>query len=168
MGEQQNLSSQEAIAKLKALAEDINMCMFCTDLTSTPFATRPMSIQQVDEQGNLWFLSSASSNKNAEIRADEKVQLLFAKPSDSHYLSIFGDAYIYRDRNKIEEMWTMMAKAWFEDGKDDPDVTVIRVSPTEAYYWDTKYGKMVSMLKIAAAVVTGKSMDGGVEGSLNV
>jgi len=167
MGDQQNLSSQEAIAKLKTLAEDIKMCMFCTDLTTTPFATRPMGLQQVDEQGNLWFISSASSNKNAEIKADEKVQLLFAKPSDSHYLSIYGDAFIYTDRNTIEEMWTPMANAWF-DGKEDPDVTVIRISPSEAYYWDTKYGKMVSMLKIAAAAVTGKTMDGGVEGSLNV
>ncbi len=61
-----------------------------------------------------------------------------------------------------------MAKAWFKDGKDDPKVTVIRVSPEESYYWDTQNGRMISLLKIAVAAVTGKEMDGGVEGKLKV
>ncbi len=142
--------------------------MFCTDLANQAFSTRPMAIQEVDEQGNLWFLSSADSNKNFEIKADEKVQLLFSKIADSHYLSVFGSAYIYKDQSKIEEMWSPMAKAWFKDGKDDPKVTVIRVSPEDTYYWDTKNGRMVSLLKIAVSAVTGSKMDAGVEGELNV
>lgn len=168
MGEKINLGNKEAIAKIKELAEDVRICMFCTELSNSPFTTRPMALQEVDEYGNLWFLSSSESNKNFEIKADEKVQLLFSKTADSHYLSVFGSAYIYKDKNKIEEMWSPIAKAWFEEGKDDPKLTVIRVSPEDSYYWDTKDGRMISLLKIAVAAVTGKSMDGGVEGELKV
>ena len=168
MGDKINLGNKEAIAKIKELAEGARIGMFCTDLSNQPFSTRPMAIQEVDEQGNLWFISSADSNKNFEIKADEKVQLLFSKTADSHYLSVFGSAYIYKDQSKIEEIWSPMAKAWFKDGKDDPKVTVIRVSPEESYYWDTQNGRMISLLKIAVAAVTGKEMDGGVEGKLKV
>ena len=53
MGDFKNLNNEEAIAKLKKLAEDIKICMFCTDLTHVPFSTRPMGVQEVDEFGNI-------------------------------------------------------------------------------------------------------------------
>ena len=168
MSELKNLSDQKAIAKLKALAEDVKMCMFCTELTQLPINSRPMGLQEVDDFGNLWFISSRSSNKNFEISQDDRVQLFFSKSSDSHYLSVYGKATIYRDRAKIEELWSPMAKAWFEEGKDAPDVTLIKVAPEEVYYWDTKDGKLVSLLKIAASALTGLQSDGGVEGNIRV
>lgn len=167
-GEIKHLNNSEAITKLKELAEDIGTCMFCTELTQTPFNTRPMALREVDEQGNLWFISAASSHKNMEIKQDDKVQLIFAKTSNYHFLSVFGEASIYKDRAKLDEIWTPIAKAWFEEGKEDPEATVIKVRPLESYYWDTQDGKIMSMVKIVTGAITGKSMDGGVEGNLKV
>lgn len=163
-----DLYGKEAIGKLKELAEDIKTCMFCTELSVRPIPVRPMAVREVDDQGNLWFISSEQSNKNDEIKGDDEVQLIFAKNADAHFLSIFGKASIYRDKEKIEEIWTPIAKTWFEEGKDDPDVSAIKVTPTEAYYWDTKNGKAVTLLKIVAGAITGKTDEGGVEGRLNV
>ena len=164
-----DLSSNEAIAKVKEMAEDIGICMFCTELSVRPFPTRPMSLREVDDKGNLWFISSKKSNKNFEIGHDDEVQLIFAKNSDAHFLSVFGKAIIYKDKAHIDELWTPIAKAWFEEGKEDPDVTVIKVEPKDCYYWDTKYGKMISMIKWAAGAITGNmDNDGGVEGRLKV
>jgi general stress protein 26 len=167
MGNYKDLYSEEAIAKIKELAEDIKVCMFCTELSVRPIPTRPMTIQDIDDQGNLWFISSAASNKNFEIKHDDDVQLIFAKNSESKFLSLFGNATIYKDREHIEDVWSPVAKAWFEEGKDDPKVTVIKVAPSEAYYWDTKDSKMISMLKIAASAITGNTNDdGGIEGGI--
>ncbi len=170
MGEVKNLAGrEESVAKLKELAEDVGICMFCTNLDQLPIAARPMSLREVDRDGSLWFISGAGTHKNMEIEKDNRVQLFFSKMSDNHYLSVYGTATIFRDRNKIEEIWTPIAKAWFEEGKDDPDVTVIRVQPHDAYYWDTKDGKAIAFLKWTAAAVLGKRMDdGGVEGEMNV
>lgn len=168
MGDKKDLFSKEAISKIKEMAEDITTCMFCTELSVRPIPTRPMALQEVDGYGNLWFISSAESNKNVEIKHDDDVQLIFAKNADAHFLSVFGKAIIYTDKAHIEEMWTPIAKTWFEDGKNDPNVTVIRVEPQDAYYWDTKNGKMISMLRMAAGAVFGKIDEGGVEGRLNV
>lgn len=52
--------------------------------------------------------------------------------------------------------------------KDDPDISVIKITPQDAYYWDTVHGKMITILKIAASVVTGKKPDEGVEGKIKV
>jgi len=168
MGTLKDLDHSEAISKLKELAEDINICMFCTNVKDLPFATRPMSTAEVDEDGNFWFMSKADSNKNFEIGEDRTVQLIYAKASDSHFMSVVGQAKIVRDREKTEELWNIFAKAWFQEGKDDPSLTLIKVTPTDAYYWDTTDGKFISLLKIATSALTGKRMDGGIEGKINV
>ncbi|AZI66472.1 general stress protein [Kaistella daneshvariae] len=165
----ENLTQKEAIETLKKLSESARICMFCTDLDTIPNASRPMSLKETDEEGNLWFLSSDQSHKNFEIKEDNRVQLYFMNNSDSEYLSILGKAFIYQDKNTIEDKWTPMANAWF-DGKDDPNVSVIRVTPEETYYWEPKVGKFVSMLNFATAAITGQKTDNedGREGNLHV
>ena len=168
MGDIKNLDRQDAIRKMKEMAENIRVCMFCTEVKSMPFETRPMALQKVDEQGNFWFLSGKESGKNREIGHDHQVQLLFGKPDSSDFLSVAGRAEVSRDRRLIEETWNPIAKAWFPEGKDDPDLTVICVHPEESYYWDTRHGRMVSLLKIATAALTGNTMDDGIEGRLKI
>jgi general stress protein 26 len=163
-----DLFDEEAKAKITKLAKDIGMCMFCTELSIRPIPTRPMSIADVDDDANIWFISSKKSNKNFEVKHDDEVQLIFSNNS-SQFLSVLGKATVYKDKAHIEEVWTPMAKAWFDEGKEDPDVTVIKIEPKNAYYWDTKDGKMIAMLKYAYGAVTGNMTDdGGIEGRLKV
>ena len=140
--------------------------MFCTELDRLPSNSRPMSLQETDDNGNLWFISSATSNKNFEIKEDRRIQLFFMNNSDSEYLSVYGEASIYKDKSTIEDKWSTMANAWFE-GKDDPNVSIIRVEPKETYYWDTKAGKLVSLLSFVTSALTGNKTDNsdGVEGN---
>lgn len=168
MSDIKNLNQDEAVKKLKELAEDARTCMFCTDLTKQPISARPMSLKEVDSEGNLWFISSSESMKNHAIQESNNVQLFFANTGASEYLSVYGEAKIFTDRHTIEEKWTALANAWF-DGKDDPEVTIIRVHPQETKYWDTENGKMVTLLKMAVSAVSGKKHEeGGVEGKLNI
>ena len=165
---EQNLSAQDAIDKLTELIKKESICFFCTQLTQQPITTRPMSTQKVDEQGNIWFMSSIKSDKNAEIAQNNAVQLFYSNPSDYEFVSVLGTATILTDREKIYEMWTAFAKAWFKDGKDDADISLIKVTPQSAYYWDTKNNKMISMIKMLTAMVTGSAPDDGEEGNLKI
>jgi general stress protein 26 len=167
-GDVQDLHRGEAIDKLKELVKHNPICLFTSRLTQEPFQTRPMSTAQVDDEGNLWFLSASDSYKNEEVDYDPNVQLFYVNTSDSEYLTVFGKAYISTDRQKIDEVWKPLAKAWFTEGKDDPRITLLKVVPEEAYYWDTKTNKMVAMLKILTAAVTGQTMDDSVQGKLAV
>ncbi|MDQ1096257.1 MULTISPECIES: pyridoxamine 5'-phosphate oxidase family protein [Chryseobacterium] len=165
----ENLTHADAIKKIKELSENAKICMFCTELDKAPINSRPMSLQETDEEGNLWFISSDTSNKNFEIKEDKKVQLFFMNNGDYQYLSVYGDATVYKDKATIDDKWSEKANAWF-DGKDDPTVSIIRVEPKESYYWDTKAGKLVSILTFVAAAITGKKADNsdGVEGNATV
>lgn len=167
MGDIRNLEHQEARKKIKELAEEIDFCMFCTKLAHVPSEVRPMSTRMVDDEGHIWFFSRLDSHKNADILQDNRVQLLYASPGDSHFLNVFGRAKILQDRHRSEELWTVFAKAWFQEGINDPELSLIKVEPESAHYWDTKHGRMVALFQIAASAITGKTMDDGIEGDIN-
>ncbi len=168
MGDVKNLANEEAIVKIKELVKDATTCMFVTRLSQQPLSSRPMAAQQVDEEGNIWFLSSRYSEKNSEIEHDEHVQLFFSNNSKYEYLSVYGEAEIIVDKEKATELWTPIAKTWFHDGVDDPNLTLIKVHPSDAYYWDTKNNKMISLIKMLAGALTGTTMDNGVQGKMKV
>jgi general stress protein 26 len=163
-----HLFSEEAIDKIAKIAKNTKICMFCTHLFEQPIQARPMTIKEVDDEGNIWFISSKNSNKNYEIRSDNQVQLFFSNSNDCEYLSLYGKAFIYNDKATIEKLWTPIVNAWFEEGKDDPKVTVIKVHPEEGYYWDSDNSKIVSFLKIAASALTGLETEVGNHGNLKL
>lgn len=163
----EDLNSKEAVEKIKELIESAQSCFFCTNLKSdAPFATRPMAVQKVDDEGNLWFLSSNDSHKNEELKENDVVQLLFQGDPHTDFMSLFGHATITKDQDKIDELWNPILKTWFTEGKEDPRITVIKVTPSEGYYWDTKHGKFVGFAKQAIGAVIGKTLDDSIEGQL--
>jgi len=168
MSNVKNLYNEDAVKKIKDFVNDIKVCMFCTNVTHLPFRTRPMSTLEVDEEGNLWFFSAKSSDKNDEIKDNDTVQLIYAKNSDAHFLTITGQATVVHDKAKKDELWNPIVKAYFPGGKEDPNLALIKVKPVAAHYWDTVYGKMVTWLKMATSAVTGNQADVGVEGKLKI
>ncbi len=163
------LDRQDALKKLKDLVSDIDMCLFCTNLKTGDGSTcRPMSTAQVDDNGDIWFMSPRDSDKNREIEMDDKVQLFYSHPGKSSYLVVNGAASIQFDKKKIEELWTPLSKTWFKEGKNDPNISLLKVSGINAYYWDTTGNRMVNFVKMVASVATGKTLIDAEEGALNL
>ena len=161
-----DLSGTEAVEKIKDLAEN-ETCFFATGIiTGKPLTVRPMSVQKIDENGSLYFLSANDSHKNRDIKLDPHVQLLFHGSSHSDFLSIYGRATISTDKELIKELWEPILKVWFTEGDDDPRITVIIVTPEDGYYWDNKHGNAIAMIKMAAGAVMGKTMDDSIEGKI--
>jgi general stress protein 26 len=168
MSTTRSVHDTDAIKKFKELIDHSPICHFLTRLDQRPIPTRPMATQQVDDEGCFWFLSSHSSDKDLDISADCYVQLLYANTGDSEFLSLFGTATIVEDMAKKRELFGPLAKTWFPKGPEDPDLSMVRVKPLEGYYWDTRNGKMVTLLKILASSIIGKESDGGVEGRISL
>jgi general stress protein 26 len=163
-----NLAGKEAVEKMKELADKAESCFFCTEASSGGYQpVRPMAVQKIDDAGNVWFLSSDDSHKDAEIRNDSKVQLLFQGSAHAGFLSINGVATISKDKEKIKEFWQPLYKTWFTGGEDDPRITVIQVKPVEGYYWDNKNGAAVAFIKTVVGAITGKTLDDSIEGTLH-
>lgn len=80
--------------------------------------SRPMGVQDVELDGDLWFFTTLDSHKVAEIRAGPPANASFA--GSSSWLSVSGTAEVVQDRARIDELWNPVAEAWFPDGPDTP------------------------------------------------
>lgn len=160
-----NLRNQEAIEKLKELAEG-KMCLFCTK-ENGELDSRPMGAIQVDEAGDIWFFSGKSSNKNRQLQADPRAYLMFIESGKQHYLSLTTEVAIVHDQQKVDELWNGFMNAWFPGGKQDPEISLLRASVVSGYYWDEKDGHLIGMLKAGLKALTGgKTDDGALEGEI--
>lgn len=169
MDDKKNLAAQAGVEKLKELVDSISICLFCTNLkTDDGSTTRPMSTQEVDDEGNFWFFSGIDSDKNREVKENKNVQLFFADPSKSTYLVVNGEAEVIIDHEKFEQYWNPLVKTWFKGGKDDPNLSLLKVVPNTSYYWDVDGNRMVNFVKMIASVATGKNLVTSEEGSITI
>jgi len=167
MSERSYLQDKTAIRKLQDLATEVNICLFCAGPADDENeGCRPMSTSGVDEEGTIWFLSDRNSEKNKEIMDDPHVKLYFSHPGKNIYLVVSGQADIVYDREKIRELWNSLDRTWFKEGEEDPAISLIRVKPIHAHYWDVKGNRMVNFFKMVASVASGKTLVDGEEGSL--
>jgi general stress protein 26 len=163
----EDLHSHAAVERIKDVVKKTQTCFFCT---TTPEgnsnASRPMSVRKVDDEGSLWFLSANDSHKNQELARDPSVTLYFQGSEHSDFLHLKGSAMISTDRAKIDELWEPVIKTWFTGGKDDPRITVIKVEPSDGYYWDNKHGNAIAGIKMLIGAAIGKTLDDSIEGRI--
>jgi len=156
MNQTTNFHDKEGIDKLKHLVAKINVCLFCTNLKTDDGSTcRQMSAQKVCDQGNIWFFSDVHSDKSREIKKDKHVRLFFSHPGKNSYLFVKGEAEIIIDKQKTDELWTPLVETWFKGGKDDPNISITKVKPITAYYWNSDGNRMIDFLKMVASVGNG-------------
>ena len=145
----ENLHNQEAIDKLTDLVNKIDIGMLCTYATGQQYIhSVPMSRQEVDDQGNIWYLFSSDSLTYDNLQNDKRVSILFSQPSDYNFLNVHGTAEIYQDKARIDKYWNKFMEAWFEKGKDDPHIRLLKVNVKDANYWDNKTNKLFTFLRL--------------------
>jgi len=164
-----NLDSTLAVEKIKELAGIAQTCFLCTEPSdANSMGTRPMSVQEVAEDGTILFLVANDSHTYQDIDLNPKVKLYFQGSAHSDFLFLEGIAALSADRNKIKELWNPILKTWFTEGEDDPRIALIEFSPSTGYYWDNKHGNVIASIKTVIGAALGKTMDDSIEGDLTV
>lgn len=126
---------------------------------------RPLQAFSDEAAGEIVFMTD-SQRVLAQIEADGRVLLTFTNPSGNDYVCVTGQATVSNDRNRIQELWTVWAKAFWK-GPEDPNIRVITVVPQHARYWDSPNTVVTTMAMLASAV-TGKQPDLGTSGEASL
>lgn len=131
--------------------EKIGFCMLST-LDGNEIRARPMAAHLVREEHAIYFLTDVESHKDEEIAKNPHTGLAFADTGNHTYVAVTGRAKISNDREKIHELWSTPAKAWWES-PDDPSIRVLKITPHDAQFWDGP-SKPVALFKMLAAAVS--------------
>ncbi len=120
--------------------------------------SKPMATQEVEFDGDVWFVAERDSHKARNIEARPQVNVAYS--GKGSWVSLSGRASIVDDRAKLEEFWSAFTDAWMEGGPDNPNNILIRVEADSAEYWDTPGGKVVQVANLVKAKLTGERYEG--------
>lgn len=152
------MNHDEAVKKVAELMKNANICMMAT-ISDGRIVSRPMAIQSVEFDGDIWFFTYDSSNKVQEIGLNPVTNIAFE--SKNSWVSLSGDAELVHDLQKAKELWSPLLKAWFPRELDEPGLALIKIHATSAEYWDSSNSKLVSLFGMVKAAATGKRAEGG-------
>ena len=153
--------------KLWNLIKTVEVAMLVTE-DGAHLRSRPMAMSQKDFDGTLWFFTRASSHKVTEVAHEERVNLAFAHPGKQDYVSVSGRASLVRDHAAVNDHWSEAVRVWFPQGKDDPDIALLKVTVDMAEYWDAPSSTMLHAYGYVKAVVSGEAPRPGGHGTVTL
>ena len=152
--QRQDTPHSDDVAKVAKLISDMQVCMFTTTEADGRLISRPMAVQEVEFDGDLWFFTRRDARKVDQVGREPRVNV--ALSSRSSWVSVTGAAEVVRDVEKAKQLWNAGISAWFPNGPEDPELVLLKVHADGAEYWDSPGAGVVSVLSFVKAHVTGK------------
>src|SRR5674476_546375 len=135
------------LAKLGELIDGVEIAMLTTHAADGSMVSRPLQTLKFDANGD--------------------VNIAYAHPGEQRYVSVRGTARIDRDRATIDELWSATQRVFFAEGKDDPNLAVLRVHVRDAAYWESAGNFVARALDFARGILGGEPSDLGQHGRLS-
>jgi general stress protein 26 len=96
---------------------------------------QPMTAMTEDDDTSIWFFTAKDTDLVKALgRSHPAVMNLVAK-NHQLFATVHGELVIDNDRHTIDRLWNPFVAAWFEGGKDDPNLQMIRFDPDRAQIW---------------------------------
>ena len=166
--ENQRMMENSAMLTLKDKIKDIRIAMMTTRDDTGHLRSRPMATHDIDVDGTLWFFTKEHSPKVDEIESIENdINLSYMSTNQNLFVSVSGKAVLVKDKAKINELWNPLLKAWFPQGLDDPELALLKVTIDQAEYWDAPSNRMIQVIGVIKAAITGKEYKPGEHGKMN-
>ena len=113
--------------------------------------TRPMTAQvdsaNSDDAGTIYFFSARSESLVQGVGQGHRAVATFASKDHKVFAHIHGDLVLDQDRAVIDRLWNPFIASWYKDGKEDPDLALLRFDAEQADVWEAHSG---ATLKAAA------------------
>lgn len=147
------MSSKEHKEKIWTFIKDIKVGMLTTQ-DGKDLRSRPMHLVQDDYAGKIWFFTKRSSEKCFEVKDEHNVSLSFSDHDNGIYVSLSGYARLTQDKNLIDQFWSTFTGAWFESGKEDPDVALLEIEIYKGEHWEAEGNKVFQLYELVKANLT--------------
>lgn len=129
-------SDQEIEAKFwKALRSDRTI-MLGLDGVEDGHA-RPMTalVDGDENHGPLYVFASKDNTLIDLLAKNDRAIATFVSKGHDVWATIHGSLSVHNDRATIDRLWNPYVAAWYEGGKDDPKLALLRLDTEKAEIW---------------------------------
>jgi general stress protein 26 len=127
-------SPQELEAKFwKSLKSDMTMMIGLVGVDDGH--SRPMTAQVEGESRPIWFFTAKDNKLVEQLSRGQRAIATFASKGHDLFAAVHGMLAVDNDRAAIDRLWNPFVAAWYEEGKDDPKLTLLRLDPERGEIW---------------------------------
>ncbi|MET3812514.1 pyridoxamine 5'-phosphate oxidase family protein [Arthrobacter sp. UYEF3] len=160
------MSDAQDISKVTDIINHSRIGMVTTINEDGALVSRPLAVQDVEDDGDMWFFTSAGTSQVAHVKANPAVNVSFGKGTE--WVSVAGRAEVVTDRQQIRDRWNQAVEAWFPDGPETPEVVLLHVDSDSAEYWTSPGGRAATVLQWVKSKVTHSRMSVGESGTVEL
>ena len=132
--------------------------LFWKELGSSPFVmiglqgvedsrTRPWTAQ-VDvadgadkkDGGTIYFFGAKSEALVKGLSETDRAVCTYVSKGHDLFAHIHGTPHTIDDRALVEKLWNPFVASWYKEGKDDPDLQLLRFDTERAEIWKSESG----------------------------
>lgn len=123
---------------------------------------QPMSPYCDREANRIWFFANRRDDIPQHLGTGAAhAHFCVTGKSHDYHACIAGSLRVNTDRTKVEEFWNPVAAAWYDQGKDDPDLVLLELALEDAAIWASSGNPLVFAWQIAKANLTDDKADLG-------
>ena len=143
--------------RVRALIEQAGVAILMNVTEKGTHIGRPMLPLLVQNDPHIYFLTHQNSRKVTQLAARPQVGLSIMSPNC--FVVVTGSAQLSRDSELIRRLWSPTYRAWFPEGKDDREATVIRVAVERIDYWEPPSSRIARLAQAVKAVITRRAVE---------
>ena len=97
---------------------------------------RPMTAQVEGDHGPIWFFTARDNAIVEQLPEGDRAIATFVSKGHDLFATVHGRLSLDMDRATVDRLWSPFAAAWFEHGKDDPKLALLRLDAERAEIWE--------------------------------
>ena len=117
----------------KALESDMTMMLGLDGIEDGH--ARPMTAQIESARSPIWFFTAKDNGIVQNLGKGNRAIATFTSKGHDLFATIHGKVSLDNNRPNIDRLWNRFVAAWFEGGKDDPKLALLRLDAEKAEIW---------------------------------
>lgn len=126
--------------------------------------SRPLTVAHTKDD-TIRVLIDTTADFVDQARRGERAHVTLSDNRQNVWVSLNATMTLSMSESEIEELWNPFASAYFEEGRESPNIGVLRLHVTDGMYWSTPSGRLGSLISVIKAKM-GDPDDGGEHGAV--
>lgn len=111
--------------------------------------------------GNIWFLTAHGTDAAEAAKTGQDVRFAICDTGAGLHGTVNGTLSVSNDKEVLDEIWNFVAASWYEGGKDDPDLMLVKMTPRDGELWLSSDSSVVFLYETLKANITDSKPDIG-------
>ena len=97
---------------------------------------RPMTANLLGPTNPIWFFTSSDNEIVRNLGESKRAIATFTARDHKLFATLHGALALETDRGMIDRLWNKYVEAWYEGGRNDPKLLLLRLDAERAEIWE--------------------------------